>query len=91
MTYEMLDPRITEKKEQVADCDASVDDSIIPEIRDRIDSYLLSSIPIPSSYFKLFPVLVLLSHLWLATNRTAMVVHSHISIHKSNYSITFVS
>ena len=58
MTFEMVDPRITERGERVTECDTSVDDSMIPEIQNSISSYVYESLPIPRLYSKLFPVLV---------------------------------
>ncbi len=58
VTFEMVDPRITERGERVTECDTSVDDSMIPEIQNSISSYVYESLPIPSLYSKLFPVLV---------------------------------
>lgn len=58
VTFEMVDPRITERGERITECDTSVDDSMIPEIQNSISSYVYESLPIPSLYSKLFPVLV---------------------------------
>ena len=84
VTFELLDPTITEQEEAVAEGASSIDDSMIPEIREIVDSYVNSSTPIPSSYSNLFSVLSSLFDLWLATSRTTMVVHSHIFILKSH-------
>ena len=87
-TFEVLDPRITEKEEQNIEGDTPIDDKMIPMIRDVIDSYLQSSTPILNSFYRIFPVPFSTVSLLVAVNRATMAFDSLLSLQQANCGVT---